>query len=152
MPLSSEVKLLSSFSIGQYFSTQIELELQYNEIHAQDSVFVNSKQDLYFFDTIVKLKSILNPAYVCLDEWCFELAVKITLMISDEKFVHTRNVYKFLDLLGDYGGLQEVLLILVGFLIAPFAEHSFTLEAIRKLYLAKTKDETLFKQPVSENH
>lgn len=40
--------------------------------------------------------------------------------------------------------------MLLAFILAPFAEHSFLLKAIQKLYLARTKDENLFQVPQSE--
>lgn len=42
--------------------------------------------------------------------------------------------------------------IILGLIIAPFAQHSFKLEAIRKLYVAKTKDLNLFSNPESDKH
>ena len=57
-----------------------------------------------------------------------------------------------MDMLGDFGGLQEVLFIFIAFLVAPYAEHSFILKAIRKLYVAKTASRELFDNPISEKH
>ena len=57
-----------------------------------------------------------------------------------------------MSMLGDFGGLQEVLFIFIAFLVAPYAEHSFILKAIRKLYLAKTSSKQLFDDPISEKH
>lgn len=70
--------------------------------------------------------------------------------MSNVQLVHSRTVYNFMDLVGDYGGVQEVFFLVLGALIAPYAEHSFTLEAIRKLYLVRTKENHLFKKPKSE--
>ena len=48
--------------------------------------------------------------------------------------------------MGDLGGVTEVLLICFNFLLLPISEHSFTLQAIRKLYMARTSDDTIFKE------
>ena len=40
--------------------------------------------------------------------------------------------------------------LILGFFIAPFAEHSFVLDAIRKLYQVRTEDTTLFLTPKSD--
>ena len=42
---------------------------------------------------------------------------------------------------------MEIVFIIGGFIIAPYAEHNFILKALRKLYLAKTKDKSLFYKP-----
>jgi hypothetical protein len=76
----------------------------------------------------------------------------IMIDVSDQMVLHSRSVYTLLDLLGDYGGLQEMFFLLLGFFIAPFSEHSFVLSAIKKLYLVKTEDKTLFMSPRSEKH
>ena len=42
--------------------------------------------------------------------------------------------------------------LILAVFISPYAEHSFMLEAIRKLYVAKTTQKSLFQEPVSEKH
>ena len=58
---------------------------------------------------------------------------------------HSREVYNILDLIGDLGGVLEVFSLIFGLFVAPIAEHSFTMRAMRKLFLAKTKDRGLFR-------
>ena len=81
-----------------------------------------------------------------------KIASLITIEVSDQMLLHSRSVYTLLDLLGDYGGLQEMFFLILGFFIAPFSEHSFVLNAIKKLYLVKTEDPTLFLTPKSDRH
>jgi hypothetical protein len=50
-----------------------------------------------------------------------------------------------LDLLGDLGGVTEVIMIVFGLIIFPVSEHSFIIKAVKKLYMAKTKNDKLFK-------
>ena len=64
--------------------------------------------------------------------------------MQDEFIVHTRVAYGTLDVLGDLGGVTEVIMIVFGFLIYPISEHSFTLKAAKKMFLARTTDKTLF--------
>ena len=59
---------------------------------------------------------------------------------------HTRIVYNFLDLLGDLGGVTEVIMIVFGFFIFPISEHSFIMKATQKFFLARTADKTIFKR------
>jgi hypothetical protein len=56
-----------------------------------------------------------------------------------------------LDLLGDLGGVTEVIMICFGIFIYPVSEHSFVIKAIRKLYMAKTKENQVF-QDKKEYH
>ena len=57
---------------------------------------------------------------------------------------HKRNTYDLLDLLGDIGGIVEVLLICFVFVMDPISHFSFLNKAGHKLFLAKTKDNHLF--------
>lgn len=52
-----------------------------------------------------------------------------------------------MDLLGDLGGVVEVLTILFGIFLFPISEFSFILEASQKLFYARSTDKSLFKQP-----
>ena len=64
--------------------------------------------------------------------------------MTENTLKHERVVYGLLDVLGDFGGVQGILYILILLSMAPIAAHSFYLKAISKLYLAKTKESTLF--------
>jgi len=45
-----------------------------------------------------------------------------------------------LDLLGDLGGVVEVLLVCFVIFISPISEHAFYIKAANRLFWAKTKD------------
>ena len=51
-----------------------------------------------------------------------------------------------MNILGAYGGLMGAFLVIGSFLIAGFQRHMFLLKAFSKLYIAKTKDNNLFKE------
>ncbi len=63
--------------------------------------------------------------------------------VYDEVTKHTRDVFDFLDLLGDLGGVMEIIVIAFGYIMSSMSEFSFNLKAIEKLFLVRTKDETL---------
>jgi len=68
-----------------------------------------------------------------------------TIMFIDQTTIqHGRRIYSLLDLLGDLGGVTEVIMICFGFMLYPISEHSFYLKAFKKLFLVKTSDENLF--------
>ena len=68
------------------------------------------------------------------------------MMLQAESIRHIRYIYSLLDILGDLGGVTEVIMLLFGFFLYPIAEHSFILQALRRLYKARTKDETIFRK------
>jgi hypothetical protein len=42
------------------------------------------------------------------------------------------------------GGISEIMFLIFGFLFYPMSRHSFHVQAIEKLYLAKTIDKATF--------
>jgi len=58
--------------------------------------------------------------------------------------LHHRKCYGAFDLLGDLGGVIEVIMVLFGFMIYPISEHSFMLKATKKLFKARTTKNDLF--------
>jgi len=59
---------------------------------------------------------------------------------------HSRRVFGWFDLLGRLGGITNVMMILFGFIVYPISEQSYILKAAKKLFLARTSDENLFKK------
>ena len=55
-------------------------------------------------------------------------------------------MYNILDVLGDLGGIVEIIMIIFGFLLYPVSEHSFYLRASRMLFFARTKEEKIFEK------
>ena len=43
--------------------------------------------------------------------------------------MHVREVFNLFDLVGDLGGVIEVMIIVMGVLLYPISEHSFLLSA-----------------------
>ena len=48
------------------------------------------------------------------------------------------------DLLGDLGGVTEIIMIVFGFILFSISEHSFYLTASQKLYYARTAEKDMF--------
>lgn len=59
-------------------------------------------------------------------------------------YIHERYIYSMFDLLGDLGGVIDVLMWFFGFFFYPIAQHAFILKAIKKLYIARTAQGELF--------
>jgi hypothetical protein len=66
-------------------------------------------------------------------------------IVLDQQYVaHKREIYNMFDLLGDLGGVIQVVMICGSVLIGPISYHSFVLKAIRRIYLANTCSDELF--------
>ena len=49
------------------------------------------------------------------------------MYLKAEEIQHERTIYSFFDLLGDLGGVTEVIMVSFGFMLFPISEHSFIL-------------------------
>ena len=63
---------------------------------------------------------------------------------------HVRRIYSLFELIGDLGGITEVVMLCFGFFLYSVSEHSFVLKAVKKLFKARTKDPNLFKRKKTE--
>lgn len=60
------------------------------------------------------------------------------LMLHEEKHQHERKIYGLIDLLGDLGGVLEVVTVVFGIILYPISFHSFILELSNRIFLART--------------
>lgn len=67
-----------------------------------------------------------------------KLLYRTQVFLTSEKISYERVAYGFLDLLGDLGGVTEVIMLVFGFFLFPISEHSFFVHAAREFYFAKT--------------
>ena len=75
-----------------------------------------------------------------------------TWNLLNMKKIHERSTYSVMDLIGDLGGVVEILLLIFVFFIAPISEHSFKLAVANRLFWAKTKDKKLFRISHEPHH
>ena len=54
----------------------------------------------------------------------------MNLFLDDVETYHTREIYDLLGLLGDLGGIQDILIAIVGIFVFPYSEFSYTLKAM----------------------
>lgn len=66
------------------------------------------------------------------------------IWLHSEQYKLTRQVYNIFDLLGDLGGVTEVIMIFFGFILFSISEHSFIVTASQKLFFARTNDNEVF--------
>jgi len=62
------------------------------------------------------------------DEWKKEL-YSIQIYLMPEMISHKRETYDLIKLLGDMGGIQGILISLLGVLVIPVSAHSFIIKA-----------------------
>ena len=66
--------------------------------------------------------------------------------------MHKREIFNLLDLVGDLGGVIEVMVLIFGFVFFPISQQSFILKFTKSLFKARTSDGQLFrKTKVDEN-
>ena len=63
--------------------------------------------------------------------------------LYDQYKVHQRQDYGVLDVMGDFGGVAELIMIVWIHMLLPISEYMFNLKALEKLFLPKTSDGTL---------
>ena len=60
-------------------------------------------------------------------------------MLTNEVYRHVRRVYNVLDLLGDLGGVVEIILVFFGIVIYSISKHKFILKASKQFFLARSR-------------
>jgi hypothetical protein len=56
--------------------------------------------------------------------------VRVQFMLSADQSMHYRNVYDFIQMLGDIGGLYGLVFSILQTVMAPLVEHAFQIKAI----------------------
>ena len=55
-----------------------------------------------------------------------------------------------MDLIGDLGGVQEILIMVFGLFLFPFSEYNFNLKFLSKMYLVKTEYLNIFQTVIGK--
>ena len=72
------------------------------------------------------------------------LMYNIVLILGQTGIAHKRVRYGIFDLLGDLGGVLEVIMIIFGIFLYPVSEHGFVMKAANKLFFARTNRNDVF--------
>lgn len=120
--------------------------IEKNEVETEDSIFQLGQVSIEteYYDILRNIER----TYPDVDGRLYTGEV----VLANSGLVHRRRVYSIFDLMGDLGGVIEILLIVFNIMFLPMAEHSFNLKAIKKLFLARTKDEELFMNIPAKDH
>jgi hypothetical protein len=68
----------------------------------------------------------------------------VFLFLQSESITHRREVFNFLDLIGELGGVIEVFILIFGVVLYPISKFSFFLKATKMLFHARTSDSSMF--------
>ena len=72
------------------------------------------------------------------------LLLEHQMFLDTTIFTHKRKIYDVVELLSDLGGVTEVIMLVMGFVLYPIAESSYNMMSTKRMFLARTKDENLF--------
>ena len=65
--------------------------------------------------------------------------------LQSEVTYNKRIIFGYFDLLGKLGGITHVMMMIFGFVLFSFSEHSYILKASKKLFIARTRNPNLLK-------
>ena len=105
--------------------------------------------------------SWINLSQLTYDRWFFDfsaphqyfemrninfpgLVFQSDLYFDEHGMTHMRSIYGLFDLLGDIGGVFELVTRVTSIFVFSISYHSFTLASIKKLFLVKTTSDTIF--------
>ena len=71
-------------------------------------------------------------------------------MLTSSVFTHKRKIYDIVALLGDLGGVTEVIMLVMGLILFPINESSYNMMSTKRMFLARTADDELFDKPKEE--
>lgn len=66
------------------------------------------------------------------------------LTIGNKQTLHQQIPYSLLNILADIGGVFEILVYILSFILLPISEHSFTIHSAKSLFHLKSIDDQYF--------
>lgn len=138
-PVKAQIESVGSFKLNNDRFQNLWIEISPNQVQTQDMWLQLGwyTHDFNFFSKH-NINSYFNKRY------SEDPLAQVQINISSTGRKHERRVYGYFDLLGDLGGVLEMVLVFFGFFINPVAEHSFIFKATNKLYLARTNTPGVF--------
>ena len=63
------------------------------------------------------------------------------LFRDNQRIYHARATYDILDLLGNLGGIVEIMSVIFGVFLMPISYHSYVVKAINRLFFVNSKED-----------
>jgi hypothetical protein len=118
-----------------------------NKLFTYDSYFNFLNRSTYNYEYYDFSKGFKSPIpFQFPDE-----VLQWNIFLDNKSTVHKREIYNFLDLLGDLGGIRDIIVASIGILLFPYSEYSYNLKVLSKMYLAETIDESLLIQKETDS-
>ena len=76
--------------------------------------------------------------------------LRVSTYLQEEAAFHEREIFNLMDLIGEIGGVIEVVVLVFGVLIYPISKQSFVLKATKELFKARTSNDDLLKNKDDE--
>ena len=70
--------------------------------------------------------------------------------MTNSLITHKRKIYDIVALLGDLGGVTEVIMLTMGMLLFPISESSYNMMSTKRMFIARTKNDELFDEATEE--
>ena len=126
--------------------TEQQMYMRQNKAESYEHLINFEHYDEYSFYDIAKIKKKVYPMSYNNNNDVEKGSMFQTVLHRDNVLVlHERSIYGFIDLLGDLGGVLEIVLLVFGLFLSPISEYSFNIKAIQKLYKAKTNEPSMFR-------
>ena len=74
--------------------------------------------------------------------------LQLKISLGNKSINHERQVFTFIDLMGNLGGVFDLLVFIFGIFVAPISEHSFILKFLQRLYILHSSEIGVF-NPIS---
>lgn len=145
------VFLVNDVFASNVLNTDLNVPVQKTYLYARHQTF-ETKDNIVniaptheddFFDIN---KMILRPLLRINEKDKDQLAIT-RLFLSREHIHHEREIYSLFDMLGDLGGVTEIVMLTFTFFLSPISEHKFNMIAAKRMFLAHTKDKNMFVAP-----
>ena len=122
-----------------------EILVRHNYIYSQENwlpMFGEHKDKFFDISRTIKTEADIAHHHI---NFMDKILFQSKFFLDMQSINHNRSIYNLLDLLGDLGGVTEVIMAVLGIFLFPISEHSFIIKAAKIVFLAKTKDENMFK-------
>ena len=70
--------------------------------------------------------------------------------MSNSLITHKRRIYDIVAVLGDLGGVTEVMMLAMGCLLYPISQSSYKMMSTKRMFIARTKNDELFDEASEE--
>ena len=134
-PINLEIirNVNKQLKLGDYYpANTFNMELhEYETSDSRSLVIPSSNEGEFWRNDRVEVEEVINkedPAKL----------YSLQISLHNEKVTHIREVYNIMDLIGDLGGVLEIFLVMIGFVVSQVSRYSFVLETSQSLFETKT--------------